>query len=191
MSALTAAEVVADGIKQTSRTQLKLLVIGWVVVLLAYTLVGLSQEGTIPAGLGAYGGALAALGFAAHLVARRFAPGADPFLLPIAFTLNGLGLVMIRRIDYRFDATQAQAQTMWTVIAIAVFCGVLVILRDYRVLDNYRYLIGIGAIFFLMLPLAPGIGHTVNGATIWLRIGGFQIQPGEVAKIMRAVFVAS
>ena len=191
MSALTAAEVVADGIKRTGRRQLKLLILGWVVVLLSYTLVGLATTETIPPGLGAYGGSLAAFGLAAHVVSRRFAPGADPFLLPVAFTLNGLGLVMIRRIDYRFDWSNAQPQTMWTLFAIIGFCAVLLVLRDYRTLDNYRYLIGIGAIIFLMLPLAPGIGHEVNGAQIWLRIGGFQIQPGEVAKIMLAVFFAS
>jgi cell division protein FtsW (lipid II flippase) len=58
-------------------------------------------------------------------------------------------------------------------------------------LDDYRYLVGIGALVFLLLPLVPGIGKEVNGARIWLRLGGLSFQPGEVAKLGLVAFFAS
>lgn len=179
-----------------ANTELALIVVAVFVILTAYALVGLAQEPVLPAGLLTYGGAMLALGLAAHLVTRRFAPGADPVLLPTALLLNGLGLVMVRRIDFaleaRGQATQlAPQQTAWTVLAVSVFCLVLLVIRDHRVLDRYRYLIGAAAIIVLLLPLMPVIGREVNGARIWLRVAGFSIQPGELAKIGLAIFFAS
>lgn len=179
-----------------SHTELGLIVLAVLVVLTAYALVGLAQEPVLPSGLLAYGGAMLALGIAAHLITRRFAPGADPILLPTAFLLNGLGLVMVRRIDFstelRGATTQlAPQQTLWTVVAVVGFCLTLLLIRDHRVLDRYRYLIGFAAVVLLLLPLLPVIGREVNGARIWLRVAGFSIQPGELAKIGLAVFFAS
>lgn len=193
MSAISApAQVDARATRRNANRELALLVVGILAVLVAYTLLGFTQEGVVPPGLGAYGGALAALALAAHLVTRRFAPGADPYLLPVAFTLNGLGLVMVRRLDYANPETAlAPAQTIWTVLAVVAFCATLLFVRDHRSLDSFRYIIGIGALVFMLLPLLPGIGVEVNGARIWLRIAGFSIQPGEVAKVGLAVFFAS
>jgi cell division protein FtsW (lipid II flippase) len=171
----------------SANTELGLLVLALVITCLAYLLVGLSQEPVIPAGLAGYGGAMAALAAIAHAVRRRFAPGADPLLLP---------LVMVRRIDFAMEArgaTNALApqQTIWTALSIAAFCAALYLVRDHRVLDRYRYLIGIAAIVALLMPLLPVIGREVNGARIWLRLGPMSIQPGEFAKIGLAIFFAS
>src|SRR5690606_33061049 len=142
--------------RRRANTELGLLVLAIVVALCAYAIVGLAQtadEPVLPSGLLAYGGALAALGAAAHLCTRRLARGGDPLLLPLAFLVNGLGLVMVRRIDFANaasgDPPLAPTQTVWTVAAIAVFCATLIVIRDHRVLDRYRYLIGASAIVLL------------------------------------------
>lgn len=184
--------------RRRANTELSLLVLAIVVALCAYAIVGLAQtadEPALPSGLLAYGGALAALAAAAHLCTRRLARGGDPLLLPLAFLVNGLGLVMVRRIDFATaaggGAALAPTQTVWTVLAVAAFCATLIVIRDHRVLDRYRYLIGAGAIVLLLLPLLPVIGREVNGARLWLRVAGFSIQPGELAKLGLCVFFAS
>ncbi|MPZ87551.1 MAG: FtsW/RodA/SpoVE family cell cycle protein [Nitriliruptorales bacterium] len=177
--------------RRRSNAELRLLILALTTILIAYTLVGLAELETIPAGLGVYVGAMAALAVTAHLVSRRLAPGADPILLPTAFLLNGLGLVMVRRLDFARDVTLAPAQTLWTVVAIGAFCATLLFLRDHGALDRYRYLIGIGALILLMLPLLPVIGVEVNGARIWVRLGSLRFQPGEFAKLALVAFFAS
>ncbi|CAN5896787.1 cell shape-determining peptidoglycan glycosyltransferase RodA [soil metagenome] len=191
MSAIAAPVTAPADARRKANAELGLLILALLVTLGAYTLVGLAQTGVVPAGLAAYGGAMAALGAAAHLASRRLASGADPVLLPLAFLLNGLGLVMVRRLDFAEQTSQAPAQTIWTVVAIVVFIVTLAVVRDHRMLDDYRYLVGIGALVFLLLPLVPGIGKEVNGARIWLRLGGLSFQPGEVAKLGLVAFFAS
>jgi cell division protein FtsW (lipid II flippase) len=182
---------------RSANTELGLLVLAILIVCLAYALVGLSQDPVLPSGLLGYGGSLAAMAAVAHVVRRRLAPGADPLLLPLAFLLNGIGLVMVRRIDFANLARNPEAaslapqQTIWTFLGVAAFCATIILLRDHQVLDRYRYVIGIGGIVALLLPLLPVIGVEINGARIWLRIAGFSIQPGEFAKIGLAVFFAS
>jgi cell division protein FtsW (lipid II flippase) len=189
---------VASDTRRRSNTELGLLVLAVIVTLCAYALVGLSQNPVLPAGLVPYGGALVALALAGHLITRRLAPGADPLLLPLAFLLNGLGLVMVRRIDFALAATQrepppplAPLQTVWTVVGVAAFCVTLALVRDHRQLDRYRYLIGAAALVLLLLPLLPLIGTEVRGARIWLRLGGLSLQPGEFAKLGIVAFFAS
>jgi cell division protein FtsW (lipid II flippase) len=201
MSAPAAPAARTRNPRQTANTELGLLVLAVLIVLLAYALVGLSQEPVLPAGLVGYGGSLAALAAAAHVVRRRFAPMADPLLLPLAFLLNGIGLVMVRRIDFALEArASAQAalapqQAVWTLLGIVAFCGTLVLIRDHRVLDRYRYVIGISGIILLLMPLLPSVagfgGVEINGARIWLRFGPLSIQPGEFAKVALAIFFAS
>jgi cell division protein FtsW (lipid II flippase) len=183
--------------RSTANTELSLLVLAILVICLAYALVGLSQEPVLPSGLVGYGGSLAIMAGVAHVVRRRLAPDADPLLLPLAFLLNGIGLVMVRRIDFALElrgSAQAQLapqQTIWTLLGIAAFCGTLMVVRDHRLLDRYRYVIGIGGIVALLLPLLPYLGVEINGARIWLRLGPLSIQPGEFAKVGLAVFFAS
>jgi cell division protein FtsW (lipid II flippase) len=98
---------------------------------------------------------------------------------------------MVRRLDVAQEAGRAPAQTVWSVVAVAVFVLTLVVLRDHTVLDRYRYLIGVAALAFLLMPLLPFIGKEVNGARIWLRLGTMSFQPGEVAKLGLVAFFAS
>ncbi|HWB71076.1 MAG TPA: FtsW/RodA/SpoVE family cell cycle protein [Egibacteraceae bacterium] len=192
---VAAAATPADT-RRRSNIELGLLVLAILTILCAYALIGLARTATLPPGMAAYGGALAALAVAAHLVSRRLAPGADPLPLPLAFLLNGLGLVMVNRIDYALiargqESSLAPAQTVWTVVAVGAFCATLVAVPDHRDLDRYRYLIGVGALALLALPSVPGIGATINGAQLWIRVAGFTIQPGELAKLGLVAFFAS
>ena len=71
----------------------------------------------------------------AHLAVRRFAPRADPTLLPIAFLLNGIGFVTISRLDRDL----ARVQAVWTAVGIAAFVVTLVVVRNVRTLERYKY----------------------------------------------------
>src|SRR6202008_3679334 len=83
-------------------------------------------------------------------------------------------------------------QGLWIVIGVSLFAVTLVRLRgDYRVLESYKYLFGIGAIALLFLPRLPGLGTTVNGARLWVHAGPLEFQPGELAKIFMIVFLAA
>jgi cell division protein FtsW (lipid II flippase) len=169
-----------------NRELLNLLVVG-ALTGMGFASVYVAREAVVSTGSLSYLGLFFALYLAAHVVARITVPYADPFLLPIAALLTGIGLTMI----YRLDPDDALRQGMWVVIAVALFSVTLFALRrDYRVLEQYKYLFGVGAIVLLMLPAAPVIGHEVNGARLWVRVGSFQLQPGEIAKIMLIVFLA-
>jgi cell division protein FtsW (lipid II flippase) len=171
------------------------LVVGAVgIVLLAYLNVELATSGTIPPGtLTLVGGYLAlAIGF--HLVLRWRASYADPLMLPIITLLNGLGLVMIHRIDIAHGKSIADGvalrQLMWTAVAMVIAAIVLVVLRDHRVLRRYTYLAGAIGFGLLLLPLFPVIGTSIYGSRIWIQLGPFSFQPGEIAKIALAIFFA-
>jgi cell division protein FtsW (lipid II flippase) len=128
-----------------------------------------------------------ALYLVAHVVTRITAPYADPYLLPMAGLLTAIGLTEI----YRLNPDDAFRQGLWLVIGVALFSATLLLLRhDYRRLESYKYVIGIGAIALLVLPALPGIGRTINGARLWVGVGPFQFQPGEFAKILLIVFLA-
>jgi cell division protein FtsW (lipid II flippase) len=128
-----------------------------------------------------------ALYLAAHLVARLTVPWADPYLLPMAGLLTGIGLTEI----YRLNPDDAFRQGLWIVVALAAFAATLLLLhRDYRRLESYKYLFGLTAIGLLVLPAVPGLGTSVNGARLWIHFGSLQFQPGELAKIMLIVFLA-
>ena len=124
---------------------------------------------------------------AAHIVARITVPNADPYLLPMTGFLTAVGLTEI----YRLGPSDAFKQGLWVVIGVAAFAVTLIVLRrDYRVLESYKYLFGLTAIALLFLPRLPGLGETINGARLWIHIGGLQLQPGELSKIFVIVFLA-
>ncbi len=129
-----------------------------------------------------------ALYLAAHVVARFAAPDADPYLLPMAGLLTAIGVTEI----YRLGPDDAFKQGLWIVIGVGLFAFALFGLRrDYRILENYKYLFGITAIVLLFLPRLPGFGETVNGARLWVRFGPIEFQPGEFSKIFLIVFLAA
>lgn len=125
-----------------------------------------------------------------HLVMYGRARYADPFILPIAVALNGLGLAMIYRIDLTTTANAGPAQLMWTGLAMVVAAVVLFFLRDHRVLRKVTYISLVASIVLLLLPLVPFLGVEINGARIWISVAGRTFQPGEIAKISLAIFFA-
>src|SRR6478735_9287785 len=175
--------------------ELFLLILALLVGIGAYAAVGLGVDGEVPADLFGYGAWLAALLVIAHLVIRFAAPYADPVLLPVVAALNGLGLAVIHRIDLAYEAQGkphgfAQQQLIWMTLGVLLFAGTLVILRDHRVLQRFTYTCGLGAILLLLMPMLPGIGATINGARIWIHLGPFSFQPGEVAKVLLVIAFA-
>ncbi len=167
--------------------ELFLLVLALAVGIGAYAAVGLGVEGVVPADILGYGGGLAALIIGAHVAVRFVAPYADPVLLPVVAALNGLGLAVIRRLDLAEDTTFAQQQLTWMTLGVVLFVVTLLVLRDHRALSRFTYTAGLGAIALLLAPLVPGLGYEVNGAQIWVRLGPFGLQPGEVAKVLLVV----
>ncbi|QEU93084.1 FtsW/RodA/SpoVE family cell cycle protein [Streptomyces kanamyceticus] len=187
----------AIGAPSRRNTELALLAFAVVIPLFAYMNVGLALDGKVPTGMLGYGLGLGLLAGVGHIVVRKFAAYADPLLLPLATLLNGLGLVIIWRLDQSEKLQQrknfveaAPNQLMYSAIGVALFVGVLLLLKDHRVLQRYTYISMVGAIVLLLLPLVPGLGMNVFGAKIWIRVGGFSIQPGEFAKIVIAIFFA-
>jgi cell division protein FtsW (lipid II flippase) len=181
--------------------ELTLLVFAWGLGVLGTLQVTWATGQTAGQGLWLMAGVVGVLALAMHVVVRWRAPYADPILLPIATLLTMLGLVMI----YRLDVSAAEraelngnppptpdvyAQLMWFTVAVILFVAVLLFLRDHRVLQRYTYTFGLVGLILLILPLAPVIGTTVNGATLWIRVGGFSFQPAELAKILLTIFFA-
>lgn len=135
-----------------------------------------------------YGGVFLGLCFVAHLIIRATLPDADPYLFPLVALLACFGLVMI----YRIDETLAREQAQWFVIGLIVFAATILLLRrDYRVLERYRYTIALVGIVLLLLPRVPGIGAQVNGAYLGIDLGPIAFQPAELAKICIIIFLAS
>jgi cell division protein FtsW (lipid II flippase) len=170
--------------------ELVLLLLALAVGIGAYAAVGLGVKGELPVDMVGYSVWLAALAVAAHVVVRLTAPYADPVLLPVVTALNGLGLAMIYRIDLASNTDHSAKQLMWTTLGVALFSGVLLLLRDHRRLQAFTYTFGLAAILLLLLPLVPGLGKEINGARIWIGIGGFSFQPGEVAKVLLVIAFA-
>ena len=175
------------------RTELGLIVLGSVIVGGAYTLATLGRTSSIPANIGPFLGIVLGLFVAAHIATRRYAPGADGLLLPIAALLNGLGYVFIARLDEasRHPQGLAAAQAGWTVIGVGAFILTLAFVRRVRDLQRYRYTFLLLGLALLMAPLLPVVGREVNGARIWAKFGPISFQPGEFAKVVLAIFFAS
>ncbi|MFD5868987.1 FtsW/RodA/SpoVE family cell cycle protein [Corynebacterium sp. NPDC060344] len=125
----------------------------------------------------------------AHMLLRFFAPWSDQVLLPVVAALNGLGLVMIHRLDMANGTTLVRSQVMWTVLGVGMFVAVMVLLRDHRSLSRYSYILGLLGLILLALPLVwPS---SINSdARIWISIGPFSVQPGEFAKVLLLIFFA-
>ncbi|MEU5365563.1 FtsW/RodA/SpoVE family cell cycle protein [Streptomyces sp. NPDC005925] len=188
---LATAEPVASAARLSGRrgVELALIVLAVLLCVYGYCAVGLARHGSLPPGAARYGAGLGALALLAHLAVRLRAPYADPLLLPIGVLLNGLGLVLIHRLDLETPGDRdAPAQLVWSTLGVALFIVVVLVLRDHRVLRRYAYVSVVAALGLLTLPI---FFPAVNGARLWVRIAGFSLQPGEFAKVLLAVFFAA
>jgi cell division protein FtsW (lipid II flippase) len=174
--------------------ELVLLLLAIAIVLVAYLDVGLAISGTFPPDLIKYGFGLLLLSVGFHLVLRWRAAYADPLMLPIATLLNGLGLVMIHRLDLAYGRTGSKLlepkQLMWSALSVLIAAGVIVALRDHRQLRRFTFTAMAVGLGMLLLPLLPVIGRSINGSRIWIGIGPLSLQPAEIAKILLVIFFA-
>jgi cell division protein FtsW (lipid II flippase) len=134
-----------------------------------------------------YGAYFLAVCLATHVFLRIRLPNADPYLFPLVATLTAFGLVMV----YRIDETLARDQANWFVLGLVLFALTITFLRDYEVLERYRYTIAIAGLLLLLAPRVPGIGQQVNGAYLGVKIGPIAFQPAEFTKIAIVIFLAS
>jgi cell division protein FtsW (lipid II flippase) len=135
-----------------------------------------------------YGAIFLGLCIGAHVFIRMSLPHADPYMFPLVAVLASFGLVMI----YRIDTTLARQQAQWFVLGLILFAATIVVFRDYRRLERYRYTIMFVSLVLLVLPRLPVIGYQANGAYLGVRIPGlFVFQPPEFAKIGLVIFLAS
>jgi hypothetical protein len=164
--------------------ELLLLAFATVITTVALFIVEANQEQGVRWDLAQYTVAFMALFAGAHLAIRRFAPYADPLLLPVVALLNGLGLVMIHRLDLAGgrmssgarSTPSADQQMLWTLVGVIAFALVVIFLRDHRILARYGYICGVVGLVLLVIPaLLPSSLSEENGAKIWVRLPGFSI----------------
>ena len=174
--------------------ELLLVLFALVIVFSSVVLVQLGALGEVQPSIIALVGVLAVLILGMHVALRLVARDADPLILPIITVLNGLGIAMIYRIDlaegYEGWDSAGIRQIVWTGIAIVISGAVLVIVRNHRVLQRYRFIAMFSGIVLLLLPMLPVIGDERNGARLWIEIGPFSFQPGELGKVALAIFFA-
>ena len=168
-------------------TELGLMLLVVIITAGAYVLASLGSQARIPANIVPFLVLVLGLLMGAHVAVRRLAPESDPILLPTAALLNGIGYVVIAGLDEKLAAAQAT----WTAIGVLAFVATLVLVKRPRVLERYRYTFALGGIVLLLLPLFPVIGRTTNGSRIWVGLGPINFQPGEVAKVVLAIFFAA
>ncbi len=188
--------------------ELGLLILVAMIVTSALTLVELNQNRALSWDLAWYGGVYLAVFAVAHFIVRMLAPFADPLLLPLVALLNGVGLVMIHRLDLAAAVSaglrglqaprpEATAQLVWTGVGLVFFLVVLLVIKNHAVLQQYTYTLALVGLIFLATPAMLGLvssslAPTINGANIWIRVPGlFSIQPAEFTKIALIIFTAA
>ena len=179
-------------------SELFLLGFATVVTTVALLLVEADQEQGLHWDLAQYTVAFLALFAGAHLAIRRFTPYADPLLLPVVAVLNGLGLVMIHRLDLAAGPASkglggtANQQMLWTLVGVIAFSLIIIFLPDHRILARYGYVCGLTGLILLAIPaVLPDSMSEQNGAKIWIELPGFSIQPAEFSKILLLIFFAA
>jgi cell division protein FtsW (lipid II flippase) len=174
--------------------ELALLLFAFAVVGSSIALVELGTLGVLRGPVLALAAGLGVITLIIHVALRFVAAQADPFILPVITVLNGLGIAEIYRLDIGKNQSGWEAagvrQIAWTALAMLLALAVLIIIRNHRVLQRYRYIAMFVGIVLLLMPMLPGIGQTINGARLWIRFGSFNFQPGELAKIALAIFFA-
>ena len=182
--------------------ELGLLVLVWGIGTLAILLASAGASAEILTGVWTVAAITGVCMLGTHLAIRWLAPHADPIMLPAASALNLLGIAMIGRLDIaaaqraeragdEIPEPQSVQQSIWMAVGVIACVLVLLVVRDHRVLRRYTYIWGLLGIALLLLPLVPGLGLTIRGATLWISIGGLTFQPAELAKVVLTIFFAS
>lgn len=181
--------------------ELGLIALALLIGLAAWANVDIAMLGELSPSFPVIAGVVIGLALLAHAAVRVLASYADPVLLPSVLLLNLLGLTMIHRLDLGEERRalangtsipdpDVTTQLTWTGLGIVLFALTLLLVRDHRRLQRFTYTSLFLGLVLLLLPLAPGIGATINGATLWVRIGPLSFQPAEMAKILLTIFFA-
>jgi cell division protein FtsW (lipid II flippase) len=155
-----------------------------ILMVIGFASVYMARSAQVEASSLSYGLFFVGLFLVVHLFLRLAAPFSDPFLLPLAALMSAIGIMMI----YRIDPDLAAAQTTWLLVGLGLLVAVVALLRNYRKLDDYIYLCGIAGVALLIVAIVAG--QEINGARLWLNIGGISVQPGEFSKILITIFLA-
>lgn len=172
---------------RTRTPELLMSAIAVFITIAGYTLTSLVDKDSIPAQVPSLLLFMILLIVAAHIAVWIWAPRADATILPLSVFLNGIGFVMISRLDKE----EAQAQALWTALGVAAFIVTLIVIRKSTSLHRYRYTFAFLGLLAILLPALPGIGTEINGARLWVRVGSISFQPGEAAKVFLVIFIAS
>lgn len=175
----------SSAISSRRNTELLLLGAGAIPVVLLYAMYVLNAGATLSLSALAIPISLFVAFTVAHVAIRFLAPGADPALLPIVFVLSGIGVTFVQRLAPQL----ATNQIMWLFFGVAAMVGTLALVPNLDKLAQYKYTIGIAGVVLLLLPMFFGVEQ--GGSKLWLRLGGFSFQPGEIAKILIVIFLAS
>jgi cell division protein FtsW (lipid II flippase) len=187
-------------IPKRRNTELVLLAVAFVLGMFAYANLGEVRSGALPGNFWTVGIGFGALLLVAHLAVRWLAPYADPLLLPLAAGLNGIGLVLISRLDpyniaNRFapKAGNAGQQAMFSAIGVIVLIAILFVIRDHKVLQRYAYISALIGLILIALPaVLPGsLAPNINGARSWIKFAGLSLQPAEFGKLFIVSFFAA
>lgn len=166
--------------------ELILLCIAAPIVVIMFAMIAINQGDelnmtTLGVPLGIFGSFIIA-----HFAVRKFAPGADPAILPVVFALSGIGIAFVTRLAPEL----AVNQVMWLFLGVVLMVLVIALIKNIDKIANYKYTLMIIGVILLISPLIPGIGTEIYGSRIWLSIAGFSFQPGEIAKIFIVLFLA-
>ena len=166
-------------------TELLLLCAGAIPVLLLYSMYVINTGAELSlATLGVPIGLIVAF-VIAHIAIRILAPGADPAILPIVFVLSGIGVTFVTRLA----PEDAMGQVIWLFVSVAAMVATLALVPNLDRLAEYKFTLGIAGVALLLLPAL--VGTEIYGSKLWIRIGGFSFQPGEIAKVLIVLFLAA
>lgn len=166
--------------------ELALLCIAAPLAILLFAMIALNQGEELGwASIGVPVGIFASF-IVSHLALRKFAPAADPAILPICFALSSIGIAFVTRLA----PDLAVRQVAWLVLGIIFMIAVIIFMKNMDKTANYKYTLMVIGLILLLSPLLPGIGNEIYGSRIWLSIGSFSFQPGEIAKIFIVLFLA-
>ena len=190
------------GTKTRRNAELGLLGFAMVLVAVYGATVEANQLSTITKTFWVPAALLSILFLGLHLVVRFTARYADPVLIPAVALINGLGVGFLRRLDLARALANKQPipgvfagtggrQLAWTMGSLILAAILLLVIRDHKVVSRYAYTLGLVGIVLVMIPaVLPSSLSEVNGAKLWIKLGGFSIQPGEFAKLALVSFFA-
>jgi cell division protein FtsW (lipid II flippase) len=130
--------------------------------------------------------AYAALFLIIHFYLNAAQPESEELTIPLVGMLVAFGLAL----NLRLAPDLAWDQMRWLLLGGILLMITLAVLRDYTVLQRYKYLAAGTAIFLLAVTAFTPLGQTINGARLWLRVGGIQFQVTELLKVLLIVFLA-